>query len=775
VTGAPSGTARRTRHETRPRRPALGSAPDRLTAPALRLLIGASVYREPAGRNALLFQIGEAGPAAAPEPAAGGPAPPYHAPADLAELISACADSGLLLVPRIPAGHVPPPGDMPPVFVDRQVAGTLHQDLAAAGRGDEVTGAHQRAAEYWQWQAAAWPQDRQADLHDLLEGRHHLHMAGDNDQAGALTEVVCAQLHAWGELDREAALIRETLAWLPPRSPLRAAWIQEIGKIAQVQGNYGEAEQRYRHSLEIFASIGDDDGVSRCHHRLGILAQARGDYAEAERRYQQSLDLLGQYAGSVAADPARPDAAEQPSPLAASVWPDVQQAPDVRPDAPQAPDARPDIPRAPGVSAETDVGPGVPQAADVRPDVPRAPDVPVDVPPAADVSQAADRPQAPDARRALDVLPMDPPASGAAPLNVLRNRWRSALRHDRAGRAARVDQHRWRSALRHDRAGRVDQPGQNGRFRLRGHSPRELLCRTGTALAAASALMVLSAAGLSGFLSHGGQATAVVPAAASATTTAVRRQAAAWITRQVSRSAIVSCDPAMCAALRTQAFPAGNLLTLQPSAEDPLGSDVVVATAAIRSQFGSRLARVYAPEVAAAFGAGNAGIQIRVIAPDGAAAYRSSLRADLLARQAAGAQLLRNQDIRVTAAVRKQLTAGQVDARLLTTLAALAAQHPLRILAFADSGPGASPGMPLRMAEISAPGGRAATARPGPGHARFVRSVLAFLRAQLPPYLAASTRTVRTGDGQDAVQVEFASPSPLNLLTADGASGSTSP
>ena len=69
-----------------------------------------------------------------------------HAPADLAELISACADSGLLLVPRIPAGHVPPPGDMPPVFVDRQVAGTLHQDLAAAGRGDEVTGAHQRAA-----------------------------------------------------------------------------------------------------------------------------------------------------------------------------------------------------------------------------------------------------------------------------------------------------------------------------------------------------------------------------------------------------------------------------------------------------------------------------------------------------------------------------------------------------------------------------------------------------------------------------------------------------
>jgi tetratricopeptide (TPR) repeat protein len=770
VTGAPSGIARRVRHTSRLRQPALDSAPDRLTAPALRLLIGASVYREPAGRNALLFQIGEAGPAAAPEPAAGGPAPPYHAPADLAELISACADTGLLLVPRIPAGHAPL-GDMPPVFVDRRVAGTLHQDLAAAGRGDEVTGAHQRAAEYWQWQAAAWPQDRQADLHDLLEGRHHLHMAGDNDRAGALTEVVCAQLHAWGELDREAALIRETLAWLPPRSPLRAAWIQEIGKIAQVQGNYAEAEQRYRHSLEIFASIGDADGVSRCHHRLGILAQARGDYAEAERRYQQSLDLLGQPAGSVAADPAWPDAAQQASSQAADVRPDARQAPDVPPDAPQAPDARPDTPRAPDVPPEAGVRPDVPQApdvpvdlsqaADVLPVDPQAPDVPVDIPQAADVlpvdPQAsdvpADGPQAAGARQAPDVLPMDPPASDAALPNVLRNRWRGGLRPGRAG-----------------------QPGQNGRGRLRGSRPRELLCRTGTALAAASALMVLSAAGLSGFLSHGGHATPVVPAAArSATTTAVRRQAAAWIARQVSRSAIVSCDPAMCAALRTQAFPAGNLLTLQPSAEDPLGSDVVVATAAIRSQFGSRLAGVYAPEVAAAFGAGNAGIQIRVIAPDGAAAYRSSLRADLLARQAAGAQLLRNQDIRVTAAVRKQLTAGQVDSRLLTTLAALAAQHPLRIVAFADSGPGASSGMPLRMAEISAPGGRAATAPPGPGHARFLRSVLAFLRAQHPPYLAASTRAIRTGDGQDVVQVEFASPSPLNLLTAGAASGSTSP
>ena len=657
----PSGAARHARHANRPCRGSLHGAPGCLTGPALRLLIGVSVYREPAGRNALLFQIGQAGPATASGPAVQGPAPPYHAPADLAELISECEDAGLLVLPQIPRSEVPARADTPQVFVDRRTAGALHRDLTAVGRGGEVTRAHQCAAEYWQWRAAAWPQDRHADLHDLLEGRHHLHEAGNNDQAGALTEVVCAQLHAWGELDHEAALIRETLAWLPAGSPLRAAWTQEIGKIAQVQGNYAEAERHYQQSLEMSASVGDTAAVSRSLHRLGILAQARGDYAEAERRYQLSLDLTGQPAYAAAEDAAWPGDTEPAEP----------DAQDARPAEPDAQDAQPRGARHAGI------------------------------------------------------------ASG-----------------QRDGR---------RSARRHNR-------------------PNELLCLTGTALAAVVVLIVLSAAGFNRFLPHGGRASSGVPAAVSpASAAAIRRQAAAWAARQLSRGAIVSCDPAMCAALRADGIPAGNLLMLGSSAEDPLGSDVVIATAAVRSQFGSRLDGVYAPEVAAAFGAGNAQIQVRVVAPDGAAAYRNALHADLLARKAAGTQLLRNTDIRVTAAARKQLTAGQVDSRLLTTLAALATQHTLRIVAFADSGPGASPGMPLRMAEISAPGTAGGRAPARPGRARFLRSVLAFLRAQRPPYLAASVRAAGNGNGQDAVQVEFAAPSPLGLLTAGDASTGSNP
>src|SRR6266571_3891120 len=66
MTGMPPGTARQARLRSWARRHPAGGIPAQLTDSALRLLIGASVYREPAGPNALLFQIGQADTAGAP-------------------------------------------------------------------------------------------------------------------------------------------------------------------------------------------------------------------------------------------------------------------------------------------------------------------------------------------------------------------------------------------------------------------------------------------------------------------------------------------------------------------------------------------------------------------------------------------------------------------------------------------------------------------------------------------------------------------------------------
>ena len=85
-----------------------------------------------------------------------------------------------------------------------------------------------------------------------------------------------------------------------------------------------------------------------------------------------------------------------------------------------------------------------------------------------------------------------------------------------------------------------------------------------------------------------------------------------------------------------------QLQVLGTGTSGPLSSDLLVATAAVRQEFGARLASVYAPDVLASFGTGSDQVAIRVVAPDGAAAYTTSLRADQAARVSAGKQLLRN-------------------------------------------------------------------------------------------------------------------------------------
>ncbi len=241
-------------------------------------------------------------------------------------------------------------------------------------------------------------------------------------------------------------------------------------------------------------------------------------------------------------------------------------------------------------------------------------------------------------------------------------------------------------------------------------------------------------------------------------TAAAVRTAAEWISQQISRSAIVACDPAVCSALLAQGMPAGNLLVLGTTAANPLDADLVVATPAVRSQFGSRLESFYAPSVIASFGSGPDQVSVRVIAPDGAAAYRLALRQDVAARMAAGAQLLTNRRIKVAAQARMQLSTGGVDSRLLIMLPAMAAEHPIQILAFGNSGPDASPGVPLSSADLSGSGQPT-----GMTDASYLGWTTAFARAQLPPF-AGSAVILRRGE-QLIVRVEFSKPSPIGLLS----------
>ncbi len=230
-----------------------------------------------------------------------------------------------------------------------------------------------------------------------------------------------------------------------------------------------------------------------------------------------------------------------------------------------------------------------------------------------------------------------------------------------------------------------------------------------------------------------------------------RHQAAVWIAQQVASSVVVACDPEMCSELQNSGFPAGQLMELQPSAPDPLGSLLVVATPVIRNQFGTRLASVYAPQVIASFGSGAERVDVRYVAPDGTAAFESQLATDQKARIAAGEQLLTNKHVQASAAARQALMAGQVDPRLLVTLSALAHQMPLQLVAFVDPSPGVSSDVPLRGAEIGA-----ATSAGLP-------AMVTFLSAQQSPYAPAVARITQVAKGQSVVTVRYDAPGPMGL------------
>jgi len=278
---------------------------------------------------------------------------------------------------------------------------------------------------------------------------------------------------------------------------------------------------------------------------------------------------------------------------------------------------------------------------------------------------------------------------------------------------------------------------------------------------AAAVLALLAASGTVGALSRGipGNHAPVPVKTARSKPANAAQMAADWVSQQVSHSVTVACDPLMCAALEARGVPTARLLVLRSGAASPRGAGVVVATPAVRSQFGSRLDSEYAPSVIAGFGSGPGQVNIQVVAPDGAAAYRAALRRDQVDRKAAGTQLLGNKQISVMAQARAELAAGDVDSRLLILLAALAATHPIQVLTFGDAGPRAAPDSPLCSADLSGSGQVAGLTDVG-----YQRWLLSFIRAQFT-HFAGSVVVVRPG-GRAVVRIQFSRPSPLGLLSA---------
>ena len=72
---------------------------------------------------------------------------------------------------------------------------------------------------------------------------------------------------------------------------LRARVEQNLGILANIQGDFEEAVARYGRSLEAFRASNDEHGCAIAYHNLGMASGDRQQLDEAERYFQQSYEI----------------------------------------------------------------------------------------------------------------------------------------------------------------------------------------------------------------------------------------------------------------------------------------------------------------------------------------------------------------------------------------------------------------------------------------------------------------------------------------------------
>jgi hypothetical protein len=159
--------------------------------------------------------------------------------------------------------------------------------------------------------------------------------------------------------------------------------------------------------------------------------------------------------------------------------------------------------------------------------------------------------------------------------------------------------------------------------------------------------------------------------------------------------------------------------------------------------------------IIAAFGSGNAKIEIREVFPGGTAQYREVQQAEARARKSADAQLLANNRITFSATAAAQLRSGEVDPRLPVLIAEMIHSHPVQIVDFGGRSPGGGPASLLRAVDLTAADTAAHLTRAA--YLSWLHELVNAQRAQYHPELTQVTLPTH----QTVLRIWYGAPSPL--------------
>ena len=245
-------------------------------------------------------------------------------------------------------------------------------------------------------------------------------------------------------------------------------------------------------------------------------------------------------------------------------------------------------------------------------------------------------------------------------------------------------------------------------------------------------------------------------------------QAQQWIDVNVPRDNRVVVDDSLWVDLYRDGFARNNVVWYYKLDTDPAVEaqapngwkdyDYVVSTNSVRTfpnAGGEVQTALRNSVVVARFGSGIQRVEVRRIEPGGVAAARQTATAQQQTMAAAGADLATNSSLTLADLAASQLRAGQVDPRVMSTLAYLAGEHKLTVSAFpVVRGEGGTTDV-LRQVRIPSLDGRSLTTG-----STAAATVVGFLKSQSPPYAPSAVRN----DG-DTVTVTYSTQTPAGLIS----------